>query len=94
MSTRSSCRPRHIVRFRRPRRQIRNGSILKTTPIAFPEDVTASVYRTGVYASRGQNATRNANDNVFSDGVQYEMATLTGDATSGYVAVLTIGVSL
>jgi len=56
--------------------------------------VTASVYRTGVDASRGQNATRNANDNVFSDGVQYEMATHTGDATSGYAAVLTIGVSL
>jgi len=31
---------------------------------------------------------------VFSDGVQQEMATLTGSATSGYTATLRIGVAL
>jgi hypothetical protein len=71
----------------------RNGSIVKTTQIAFPEDVTAAVYRTGVYASRGQNATRNANDDVFSDGTPYETAALSGDVTSGYSATLTVGPS-
>lgn len=34
-----------------------NGRSVKVTQIAFPEDVTAAVYRTGVYASRGQNTT-------------------------------------
>src|SRR5258706_441847 len=31
------------------------GRAIKTTQIAFPEDVTSSVYRTGVYASKGQS---------------------------------------
>jgi protocatechuate 3,4-dioxygenase beta subunit len=71
-----------------------NGSVVKTTQIAFPEDVSAGVYRTGVYASHGQNTTTNARDNVFSDGTSAEMATLTGDTSSGYTATLTIGVSV
>ena len=72
----------------------RNGSVVKTTQIAFPEDVTSAVYRTGVYASHGQSTTRNASDMVFSDGTQYEMAALSGDPTSGYTATLTIGISV
>ena len=70
-----------------------NGAAVKTTQIAFPEDVSAAVYRTGVYASHGQNSTTNARDNVFSDGTDAEMATLTGDATAGYTATLKIGIS-
>jgi protocatechuate 3,4-dioxygenase beta subunit len=70
-----------------------NGAVIKTTQIAFPEDVSAAVYRTSVYASHGQNTTSNNSDNVFADGTQYEMATLSGDAASGYTATLTIGVS-
>jgi hypothetical protein len=53
------------------------------------------VYRTGVYASGGQNPTTNARDNVFSDGVTNEMITLTGgDTTSGYTATFQVGVAL
>jgi protocatechuate 3,4-dioxygenase beta subunit len=70
-----------------------NGAVVKTTQVAFPESVTASVYRTGVYAAKGQSTTSNASDNVFSDGTQTEMATLAGDTTSGYTATLTVGVS-
>ena len=70
----------------------RNGSSVKTTQVAFPESVTAAVYGTGVYASRGQNTTNNASDMVFSDGVSNELAALTGNATSGYTATLTIAV--
>ena len=69
----------------------RNGSLVKTTQIAFPENITAQVYTTGVYASHGQSPTSNAGDMVFSDGTQYEMATLTGNTTSGYTAALTVG---
>jgi protocatechuate 3,4-dioxygenase beta subunit len=70
-----------------------NGSAIKTTQIAFPEDVTSAVYGTSVYASHGQSSTSNGSDMVFADGTQYEMATLSGDAASGYTATLTIGVS-
>jgi protocatechuate 3,4-dioxygenase beta subunit len=71
-----------------------NGAVIKTTQIAFPESVSSSVYRTGVYASKGQNSTSNASDNVFSDGTQSELAALSGDTTAGYIASLTIGVSV
>jgi len=70
-----------------------NGATVKTTQIAFPEDVVAAVYRNGVYASHGQNTTSNNSDMVFADGTQYEMAALSGDASTGYTATLTIGVT-
>jgi len=71
-----------------------SGRTVKTTQIAFPESASRAVYGTGVYASHGQNPTTNAGDNVFSDGSDAEMATLAGDATSGYTASLRIGVSI
>jgi protocatechuate 3,4-dioxygenase beta subunit len=69
-----------------------NGSSVKTTQVAFPEDVSALVYAQGVYASRGQNTTRNATDNVFEDGVANELATMSGSVSSGYTATLQIGI--
>ena len=71
-----------------------NGASVKVTQIAFPESVNAAVYSTGVYASRGTNPTSNANDNVFSDGVISELATIGGDPTSGYRAAFSIGISV
>jgi protocatechuate 3,4-dioxygenase beta subunit len=71
-----------------------NGRSVKVTQIAFPEDITAAVYRTGVYSAKGLNPTTNASDNVFGDGVSQELATLTGDATNGYTATFQVGVSL
>jgi protocatechuate 3,4-dioxygenase beta subunit len=72
----------------------RGNSMVKTTQIAFPENVTQAVYATGVYAAKGQSSTTNSGDMVFSDGTQYEMATLTGNTSSGYTATLTIGISI
>lgn len=69
------------------------GRLVKSTQIAFPESTSAEVYRQGVYASKGQNNTTNANDNVFSDGVSLEMATVSGSPSSGYSASLQIGVT-
>jgi len=46
-----------------------------------------------VYASKGQNPTSNARDNVFADGTSTELASLAGDPSSGYMATLTIGVT-
>ena len=72
-----------------------NGRSAKVTQIAFPEDVTAQVYRTGVYAASGQNPTTNARDNVFSDGVADELVTITGgDPTSGYTATFQVGIAM
>jgi hypothetical protein len=68
------------------------GASVKTTQMAFPEDVTATVYAQGVYASRGQNSTRNSTDNVFSDGTTNELATMSGSPSSGYTATLQIGI--
>ena len=72
-----------------------NGRSAKVTQIAFPEEVTAAVYRTGIYASSGQNPTTNSRDGVFSDGVANELITITGgDTTSGYTGTFQVGVSL
>ena len=70
------------------------GRSVKVTQIAFPESVTAAVYRTGVYAAHGQNPTSNGGDMVFADSVSSELATLTGDTTSGYTAAFTVGVAV
>jgi protocatechuate 3,4-dioxygenase beta subunit len=70
-----------------------NGASVKVTQIAFPESVTADVYASGVYAAHGQNPIGNARDNVFSDGVADELATVSGNPASGYMATLTIGIS-
>jgi protocatechuate 3,4-dioxygenase beta subunit len=69
-----------------------DGNVVKTTQMAFDDATTATVYATGVYAAHGQSALKNAADMVFSDGDEYELAALTGDATTGYTAKLTIGV--
>jgi hypothetical protein len=64
------------------------------TQIAFPESASAAVYAAGVYASHGQNPIGNASDNVFSDGVADELATVGGSPASGYTATLTIAISV
>ena len=70
------------------------GRTVKTTQIAFPEDVNNAVYATGVYAARGQNPQKNANDMVFADGFTSELATMSGSPTSGYNATFTVGVAI
>jgi hypothetical protein len=47
-----------------------------------------------VYAAHGQNPTSNRGDMVFADSVDSELATLTGDTTSGYTATFRVGVSV
>ena len=68
------------------------GRAAKVTQIAFPESVNAEVYRSGIYASRGLNPTSNASDMVFADSLSSELATVTGDPTSGYAASFTVGI--
>jgi protocatechuate 3,4-dioxygenase beta subunit len=71
-----------------------NGASVKVTQIAFPEDVTAAVYATGVYATHGPNPTTNTRDGIFADSLASEMATVSGNATAGYTAAFTVGIAV
>jgi protocatechuate 3,4-dioxygenase beta subunit len=73
---------------------LRGATSVKVTQIAFPEAVNAAVYASGVYASRGPNTTSNARDGVFSDSLNSQVATVTGDPARGYTATFQIGVAL
>lgn len=73
------------------------NSLQATSQLAFPQDITTAVYASSLYAARGQNTsvTSFSADNVFSDGEQYQLCTLTQNAsTGGYDAALTVGIAL
>ncbi|MFW6775484.1 3,4-dioxygenase subunit beta [Nocardioides sp. CPCC 205120] len=68
---------------------------LRTSQIAFPQDVCDEVYGTtqGYDASVGNLAQVSLDsDNVFSDGHSLQMATLTGSVAEGYVLRLNVPV--
>ena len=73
---------------------VRNGSSVKVTQIAFPESANSAVYATGVYASRGSNPTSNSSDGIFADSLASELATVSGDPTSGYTATFRVGIAV
>ena len=65
-----------------------------TSQLAFPNAVTRAVYSTPLYVAKGQNPTTPTSDGIFSDGVTYQMCTVTENATTGGDdAVLTIGIA-
>ncbi len=70
-----------------------SGTSLLVTQIAFPEDISSKVYSSTSYASHGQSDTSNTNDNVFSDSLSSELATITGNLTDGYTLLKTIRVA-
>ena len=67
---------------------------IATSQIAMPLAANDLVYATSLYASsaRNQSQITLASDMVFSDGAALELATVTGDVTSGMTAALTIAV--
>jgi protocatechuate 3,4-dioxygenase beta subunit len=70
---------------------------LKTSQLAFPNDISSAVYQgNSLYSASVSNfaSISFATDNVFSDGTGTEMTTLTGNATDGYTATITVGVSV
>jgi protocatechuate 3,4-dioxygenase beta subunit len=68
---------------------------IHTSQLAIPEDVCDTVYATSGYAQSVQNLSRTSltTDNVFRDGVDEQLASVTGDVTNGYVANLVVGVA-
>lgn len=68
---------------------------IKTSQFSFPVATCNEVYATTGYSVSVRNmaAISLATDNVFSDGYSLQMTTVTGNATDGYVATLTVGVA-
>lgn len=72
-----------------------SGPIVKTSQLALPKEACDLVYATDGYASSVQNLAglTLATDNVFSDdGAVHQLASMSGDASAGYTAALTVGV--
>jgi protocatechuate 3,4-dioxygenase beta subunit len=71
------------------------GPIVKTSQIALPQEQSELVYATDGYSSSVTNLSQIslATDNVFSDdSAARELATVTGDVTAGFTAVLAVAV--
>lgn len=66
----------------------------KVTQLALPEATCREVYATSAYASSQQNMSRTSltSDMVFRDGVDRQLATMTGSVSAGYTASLVVGV--
>ena len=68
------------------------GTSLKITQIAFPEGTGTAVAAVNGYAKGLTGYTSNASDNVFSDGVANELATVSGSTTAGFQLAFSMGV--
>lgn len=71
------------------------SAVVHTSQLALPEAVCRAVYATEGYASSLRNLDQISleTDNIFRDGYSTQLATVTGDAQSGYTARLTVGVA-
>jgi protocatechuate 3,4-dioxygenase beta subunit len=70
------------------------GTMLVTSQLAFPEDVSELVYGTEDYEQSVQNIAQVSleSDMVFSDGVDQQLAEVSGDVDSGFTATLALTV--
>ena len=74
---------------------VASGPIVKTSQIALPKEASDAVYATSGYEQSRRNlaGVTLASDGVFGeDGGIHQIATMTGSASAGYTAALTIGV--
>ena len=71
------------------------SNVVHTSQLALPQDICETVYATTGYGSSTQNLSQIslATDNIFSDGSSLQVATVTGDVSSGYTAHLTVGIA-
>jgi protocatechuate 3,4-dioxygenase beta subunit len=69
-----------------------NSRLSATSQLGFPETLNTEINNQPGYLSHGQNNTKNTNDNVFSDGIDYQMVTIIRNPNTGvYEAELIIG---
>jgi hypothetical protein len=74
---------------------VSSGPIVKTSQIALPKEACDAVYATAGYEQSVRNlaSTSLAQDLVFGDdGGIHQLASMSGSASAGYTAALTIGV--
>jgi protocatechuate 3,4-dioxygenase beta subunit len=72
-----------------------SGPIVKTSQIALPQEACAAVYATDGYSASVRNLSQVSlqRDNVFgNDAGIHQIATMSGNTSSGYTAALTVGV--
>ena len=69
--------------------------LVATSQLAFPPEITDAVYAVEPYSAKGPNTSvaEISQDNVFSDGSQYQMASVTGDVSSSLEGSLLVGVA-
>jgi protocatechuate 3,4-dioxygenase beta subunit len=85
----------HFEVFRSSAQATRFSNKIRTSQIAFPTDICQSIYNEaeGYSTSRSNFARISfASDNVFSDGVTLQLASMGGDRVNGYTARLLVGV--
>lgn len=61
-----------------------SGKSLLITQLAFPEEVSSKVYSSSLYANRGEADTSNKRDTIFSDSLDRQLATVTGNINDGF----------
>jgi hypothetical protein len=74
---------------------ILGSGLAATSQIAFPMETTEAVYAVDPYAAKGPNTSVAgfAQDGVFSDGTQYQMARVTGGVDARLIATLLVGIA-
>jgi len=70
------------------------SNAINTSQLALPEDACKAAYQTTGYEQSVRNLSQTSldRDNVFGDGHEWQVATVTGDATTGYTVALTVGI--
>jgi protocatechuate 3,4-dioxygenase beta subunit len=71
----------------------KNEKSLLVTQVAFPENISDTVYASPLYANRGKADTSNLRDGIFRDSLKDQMGTVTGNIKDGYTLASTIVVN-
>jgi protocatechuate 3,4-dioxygenase beta subunit len=73
-----------------------DSGLTVTSQIAFPQETTDAVYAAEPYAAKGPNTSVASveQDSIFSDGSQFQLASITGGVDSRLMATLLVGVAL
>ncbi len=86
----------HFEVYRNLNTALSYSNKLKTSQLALPVATCNEVYATSGYSTSVANLARIsfATDNVFSDGTSLQIASVTGNVSDGYLATLTVGISV
>ena len=85
----------HFEIFSSVEQALSGRNAVKTSQLALPESTCNDVFaQTALYPGSANNMRQTTliNDNVFSDGVSNQLATVSGSIAAGYTANLTIGI--